>query len=411
MFRSFPKHIGRILLGLCVMTLIASTALASSQAVTLVIDGSTTVFPVVQVSETRFPVTFPDTSLSVTSTGSGHGQISILNGLVDIGMSSSACKVSNQCVPDATGGACATPFQASPYTCAQLVDTQFARDAVSIVVNVNRACAFQAGAAALSKLQIQAIWEGGVISGTTVVTTTPPTSYTWGQLFPNCVGQSFANNTVVPRARIIGSGTRQSFLDLTGTLDAAEQAKIASTGLPRGAGNPDIEGFIDHNPDQIGYVGLAFLDPNIHAVALDFTSGATPNPAIAVFPSDTTVSNGTYPMSRVLHLYTLPTAINPKQRIQDYLAWIAQPEAQAIVKNIGYVPVGPQAPDWDVNLDHVASILDIAQIGIFFGQTAPASGNPADPLIRGWVRADANWDGTVNILDVATVGNAWGQTW
>jgi ABC-type phosphate transport system substrate-binding protein len=224
------------------------------------------------------------------------------------------------------------------------------------------------------------------------------------------VGQSFANNTVVPRARIIGSGTRQSFLDLTATRDLEEQAKIASTGLPRGAGNPEIEGFIGANPDQIGYVGLAFFDPNIRAVALDFVNNP-PNPATAVFPSEATVINGTYPMGRNLHLFTLPISANPKQRIQDFLSWSTGPEAQSVVKNVGFVPVGPQAPDWDVNLDRTASILDIAQIGVRFGQTAPASGNPADPLIRGWVRADSNWDGTVNILDVATVGNAWGQSW
>lgn len=100
-----------------------------------------------------------------------------------------------------------------------------------------------------------------------------------------------------------------------------------------------------------------------------------------------------------------------KTSIQQYWDWLTGVDGQAVVYNEGLVNMYTAAPDWDVNLDHTASVLDIAQIGIFMGQTAPASGDPNDPLLRGWVRADANWDGVVNILDVSTVGNAWGQTW
>ena len=63
MVSKLPKQIGKVLLVLCVMALIAGTAVAATN-VTLTIDGSTTVYPVVQVSQTRFPVTFPDTNLS-----------------------------------------------------------------------------------------------------------------------------------------------------------------------------------------------------------------------------------------------------------------------------------------------------------------------------------------------------------
>src|SRR5664279_3348829 len=68
-------------------------------------DGSTTLFPFMQVASFQFPATFPGESIQVDSgngTGSGHGQLAIMNQLpitsgnggpndpIDIALSSSA---------------------------------------------------------------------------------------------------------------------------------------------------------------------------------------------------------------------------------------------------------------------------------------------------------------------------------
>ena len=74
----------------------ALAAAFNSSAAVLEFDGSTTVYPVVQVALTRFPVDFPDvTTMTATATGSGHGQSEILAGVPDFGMSSSSCATSN----------------------------------------------------------------------------------------------------------------------------------------------------------------------------------------------------------------------------------------------------------------------------------------------------------------------------
>ena len=56
-------------------------------------------------------------------------------------------------------------------------------------------------------------------------------------------------------------------------------------------------------------------------------------------------------------------------------------------------------PDWDVNQDGSIDILDVARVGLHWGETG-------DP---GWIREDVNNDGSVNILDVAVIGLHWGE--
>jgi phosphate transport system substrate-binding protein len=342
-----------VLLGGSLPAFAASPDLGNPDPNTLDIAGSTTVYPIVETSKTRFPNTAPGAVMNVAQGGSGAGQIGIMNGSLDIGMSSSSCKTSNE----------------STYTCAQLVKDAIARDAVSVIVNVNAPC----NIASLSKADIQQIW------GTT------PGWTNWNQL-PGCS----ANQPLRIIAREIGSGTRQSFLELVPITDAAEQAKITAHG-ERKNGSPAVEAAVDADPLAIGYAGLHFVGGNNKAVAV-----------AGVMPSDETVSNGTYTMSRSLWLFTLPTSINPKPLIQTYRTWVLGHEAQAIVNNEGYVPVGPSAPDWDVNLDRIGDIGDVAVIGVSWQATNAVSG---------WIRADLNWDNIVDIGDVAAVGVKWLATW
>jgi hypothetical protein len=56
-------------------------------------------------------------------------------------------------------------------------------------------------------------------------------------------------------------------------------------------------------------------------------------------------------------------------------------------------------PDWDVNEDGNINILDVAQVGLHWGETG-------DP---GWIREDVNNDGSIDILDVAVIGLHWGE--
>ncbi len=417
MFRKFSRKalmtLGTISLIVAIALPTALAAAFNSSTAVLDFDGSTTVFPVTQVAATRFPVDFPDvTTINIGDTGSGHGQSEILAGVVDIGESSSACSWSNAgtngqpaAIYDCPGGTHLTD---------QLVDTVFAKDAVTMIANHNflsSTCGVSDANAHLTKAQLQQIYQGDITD--------------WHAIFSGCP----TGTPIVPVARIIGSGTRSSFLKLAGinclasdpddaagncsptanTFAGTENAAITATGVARIDANSDVETYVDTHPGSISYIGLAFTDPNNIQFGLDFGSGV-------VFPNATTVGNNTYGMSRNLHYFTGPTSgstpgvtYDTKQRVQDYLTWILGPEGQGIVKDVGYLPVATAKPDFDVNGDHNCNVLDLVSIGGVWNQTAPASGNPAYPLVRGWLAQDANFDGHINVLDLVTVGTHWGS--
>jgi phosphate transport system substrate-binding protein len=89
---------------------------------------------------------------------------------------------------------------------------------------------------------------------------------------------------------------------------------------------------VRRNPNAIGYDGLGYVDPEhekIIAVARDATSAY-------VLPSAETASDGSYPISRDLYMYT---AGEPTGPIADYLDWIRSPAGQQIVIDLGFVPL------------------------------------------------------------------------
>ena len=89
---------------------------------------------------------------------------------------------------------------------------------------------------------------------------------------------------------------------------------------------------IRRNPNAIGYDGLGYVDPEhekMIAVAKDDDS-----PYVA--PSVATGADGSYPISRGLYMYT---ASDPDGVIKEYLDWIRGPEGQAIVAELGFVPL------------------------------------------------------------------------
>jgi len=59
-----------------------------------------------------------------------------------------------------------------------------------------------------------------------------------------------------------------------------------------------------------------------------------------VVPSVASGSDGSYPIARGLYMYT---AGEPTGAIADYLAWIMGDEGQAIVAELGFVPLPADA--------------------------------------------------------------------
>jgi len=84
----------------------------------------------------------------------------------------------------------------------------------------------------------------------------------------------------------------------------------------------------------IGYDGLGYVTPEVKVIAV-----ASDSSGKYVLPSAESVNSGQYPIARDLYMYTNG---QPGGAVADYLNWIMSPEAQAIVSELGFVPITTQ---------------------------------------------------------------------
>ena len=106
-------------------------------------------------------------------------------------------------------------------------------------------------------------------------------------------------------------------------MDYAPQAQ----NLP---GTASVVNAVSKDPNGIGYGGIAW-ESNVKAAAVKMTDTSA-----AVEPSITTVTNGTYPISRELYWFFNGT---PSGDLKDLLNWALSPEGQKIAEQIDYIPL------------------------------------------------------------------------
>jgi phosphate transport system substrate-binding protein len=375
-----------VLLMLGVILVTSIPALAAP--VGILLKGSTTVYPIVNGSEIQFESDFPNIDLQYQGGGSGQGSVALFTepAQCDIAMRSKVLE--------------------SSYDINKVFETKIAWDGIAVIVNDGLSAYIHGSVTSITKVELYNIYQGNDIvywdslSGYTG---------THGSLYP-----------IIPRARITDSGTRSSFLSLIGSAtEAGEELAVDATGLNRLESNDTmasaIAGMVEspaptHEESQIGYCGLGFLTtPGITTIPVQNSSG-TP-----IQCSQTTVGNGTYPLSRLLYLYTRHPDFDRtggntyKLEALDYVNWILSSEGQAIVVDEGYVKLPTndaitavtQTLYWDQNNNRACDIGDVVVVGRALGQS-------------GWYptnHKDANGNGAVDIGDVVVVGKRLGRSW
>ncbi len=85
---------------------------------------------------------------------------------------------------------------------------------------------------------------------------------------------------------------------------------------------------VGHDRNGMGYGGIAYAK-DVRPLAI--SAGGAP-----VAPSEATVADGTYPLSRKLFFY-FPK--NAPERVTKFAQWSLTPEAQALVTKVGYFPL------------------------------------------------------------------------
>ena len=132
-----------------------------------------------------------------------------------------------------------------------------------------------------------------------------------------------------PDAQIILSGRESS----SGTYDYFREHVLAKGDFAPAVqtlqGTAAIINAIGRDKNGIGYGGIAYAK-EARAIAVQ-AEGAQ-----AVAPSEATVADGTYPLSRKLFLYY---AQNAPERVTKFAQWAVTPAAQSLVTKVGYFPL------------------------------------------------------------------------
>ena len=136
---------------------------------------------------------------------------------------------------------------------------------------------------------------------------------------------------IVRVSRETNSGTHVYFLENVLRLGQKENKTLFATNTLLLPSSQGIVSEISDNPNAIGYDGLGYVTPDLKVIAVAKAAGEP-----YILPSIETVNDGTYPIARDLFMYT---AGEPTGAVKNYLDWIQTSDAQAIVSELGFVPV------------------------------------------------------------------------
>jgi phosphate transport system substrate-binding protein len=236
------------------------------------ISGSTTLLPLAQEGADRFMDQYGDKTVLVQGGGSSVGIAQVKEGIVDIANSSRELK------PEEDDG--------------KLVDHPIALDVIVIVVHPD------VPLDNLSREQVKDIFTGKVTN--------------WSE-----VGGADAPILVVVRDR--ASGTREMF-----DKEALEDEDVTGSAIESNS-NGIVRETVAATPNSVGYVSVGYVSDAIKALDYD-----------GVAPTTDNAKDGTYTLSRYLHMFTYgePTAF-----AQEFIEYMLSEDFQLEVVAQEYIPV------------------------------------------------------------------------
>jgi phosphate transport system substrate-binding protein len=256
----------------------AAAGIAAGEANKIVVDGSTTVGPIVKAFAEYYMAKHPEVNITVSESGSGNGAKSLINAACDVASMSRPMKSSEMKAAQETG---ILP-----------IEYIVARDGIALVVHPGNPVK------SLTVENIRAIYTGKIRN--------------WKEL-------GGPDQPIVLISRDTNSGTYESFETLVMNKEKmGEKTEYVGS-------NGAIRQRVMTTPAAIGYVGLAFME-GVKALTVN-----------GVDVSAETVANATYPVSRPLYLYTNG---RPKAgtALHDFVTLSGTPEGRKIVEDTGFVP-------------------------------------------------------------------------
>jgi len=250
----------------------------------LTIKGSDTMVILGQRFAEEYMKTNPGTVVQVNGGGSGTGIAALVNGSVDLAQSSRPMKDAEKAdVKNKRGAA--------------VVETPVALDAIGVFVHA---------ANPVKQLSID------------------PLAKIFTGKIKNWKEVGGANAPIVLYGRENSSGTYDYFREhVLGKADFSSAVQTLQ-------GTAAVINAVSRDKNGIGYGGIAYAR-DVRALAVQ-KDASTP----AVAPTEATVLDNSYPISRKLFFYSLQ---NAPERVTQFIEWTLSPAGQELVSKVGYFPL------------------------------------------------------------------------
>lgn len=268
----------RFALAALLFALVAATPAIAAET-EIIINGSTTVLPVMQKAGEAFMAANPGITLSISGGGSGNGIKALNEGLCQVAMSSRDIKASEQELGNKNG---VTP-----------VRTAIAVDALVPIIHPENPVK------ALSSKQLKDIYAGRITN--------------WKE-----VGGK--DEKIVVISRDTSSGTYETWEEFI-----MKKEKVAPTALLQ-ASNGAVVQVIAKNRRAIGYIGFGYMTDSLKKLNVDGIE-ATPQTALS----------RQWPIARDLYIFTNGQPAGAVKKLVDYL--IDPQKGQKAVSEVGYIPL------------------------------------------------------------------------
>lgn len=295
----------------------ASTAASSGASGTVIVDGSSTVFPISEAMAEEFQKANAGVRVTVGQSGTGGGFKKFCAGETDISNASRPIKPEE--------------VELCKKNNIEYVELPIAYDGLSVVVNPQNKFV-----ECLKVAELKKMWEPGAQGKVA----------TWSQIrsgFPD------------ERMGLYGPGTD------SGTYDFFTKAVVGEEGKSRGdytASEDDntlVQG-VSSDTGGLGFFGYAYYTNNkdkLKLVAIDGGKGC-------VQPSEATINDGTYqPLARPEFFYVKKTAAE-RPEVKAFVEYQLDPANKQLISEVGYVPLPEEL------MTEVKARFDSRKVGSIF---------------------------------------------
>lgn len=264
----------------------------------VVVDGSSTVFPISEAVAEEFMKENPGVRVTVGISGTGGGFKKFAVGEIDISDASRPIDPAERDAAQKNG--------------IEFIELPVAFDGLSVVVNPGNDWVDY-----LTVAELKAIWEPG-----SKITN-------WNQVRP-----TFPDRPL----KLYGAGTDSGTFDYFTKAIVGEEKASRSDYQASEDDNSLVTG-VSGDANALGYFGYAYYSENKDKLKLVPVKNGDADP---VAPSPETIGNGTYqPLSRPEFIYVNAEAAK-RPEIIAFVRFYLGEVGQALVSEVGYVPLAPE---------------------------------------------------------------------